>query len=113
VTGRVAGSAGFDAERARGLAAVVDLAVAADPEGGLSEVEAEAIKWLSENAFGIAVDLLAALAEIERLNERRIDWEQHEGMVTVYDWDGKYLGCMGIERWKDLLDEDAVRREPR
>ena len=26
-----------------------------------------------------------------------------EGMVTVWDAAGRYVGCMGIERWKELL----------
>ena len=26
-----------------------------------------------------------------------------EGMVTVWDDQGRYLGCMGVELWKHLL----------
>jgi len=33
--------------------------------------------------------------------------ETREGMVTVYDSEGRYLGCMGTERWEQLLREDA------
>lgn len=31
-----------------------------------------------------------------------------EGMVTVWDELGRYLGCMGVETWKQLL-RDAAR----
>jgi hypothetical protein len=31
--------------------------------------------------------------------------EAREGMVTVYDEHGGYLGCMGRERWDRLLTE--------
>jgi hypothetical protein len=34
--------------------------------------------------------------------------EPREGMVMVYDSTGAYLGCMGIERWQRLLEEDAL-----
>jgi hypothetical protein len=33
--------------------------------------------------------------------------EPREGMVMVYNSTGAYLGCMGIERWQRLLEEDA------
>lgn len=26
-----------------------------------------------------------------------------EGMVTIWDDQGRYLGCMGVELWKNLL----------
>jgi hypothetical protein len=29
--------------------------------------------------------------------------EGREGMVTVYDHEGRYVGCMGIETWQDAL----------
>lgn len=41
-----------------------------------------------------------------------IDWHEHEGMVTVYDCDGHYMGCMGVERFHRLLQEDAISRGP-
>lgn len=41
-----------------------------------------------------------------------IDWHSHEGMVTVYDRDGRYMGCMGVERFHRLLNEDAISRGP-
>jgi hypothetical protein len=34
--------------------------------------------------------------------------EPREGMVMVYDSDRHYLGCMGIERWQNLLANDAA-----
>lgn len=30
--------------------------------------------------------------------------EAREGMATVYDDKGRYLGCLGIEFWQWLLD---------
>jgi hypothetical protein len=30
-----------------------------------------------------------------------------EGMVTVWDHEGRYLGCMGVEAWERLLREAA------
>ena len=39
-----------------------------------------------------------------------IDWHAHEGMVTVYDRDGRYMGCMGVERFARLVAEDAISR---
>ncbi len=38
--------------------------------------------------------------------------ESREGIVEAYDWNGQYLGCMGIERWRDLL-ADAVAQPQR
>lgn len=32
----------------------------------------------------------------------------HEGMVTVWDEHGRYVGCMGIEVWKQML---SARKE--
>jgi len=32
-----------------------------------------------------------------------------EGMVTVWDEYGRYLGCMGIETWLRLVEEEARR----
>lgn len=37
--------------------------------------------------------------------------EPREGMVTVYDSDGQYLGCMGIETWNGLLEERSAPPE--
>lgn len=34
--------------------------------------------------------------------------EGREGMVTVYDSLGQYLGCMGVETWGSLLDSEVV-----
>ncbi len=33
------------------------------------------------------------------------EWQEHEGMVTVYDAEGHYLGCMGVDSWRILLAE--------
>jgi hypothetical protein len=30
-----------------------------------------------------------------------------ESMVTVWDHEGRYVGCMGVELWRDLLDRDG------
>jgi hypothetical protein len=32
-----------------------------------------------------------------------IEWETHEGMVTVYDSEGRYRGCLGIETWLRIV----------
>lgn len=37
--------------------------------------------------------------------------EPREGMVTVYDSDGKYVGCMGAETWQQLLDSEAANSQ--
>lgn len=34
--------------------------------------------------------------------------EGREGVVTVYDHDDRYLGCMGIETWHDALAAASV-----
>ena len=37
--------------------------------------------------------------------------EGREGMVEVYgSVSGEYLGCMGIETWRNYLAEEATRR---
>jgi hypothetical protein len=33
--------------------------------------------------------------------------EPREGIVMVYDWQHRYLGCMGIERWQEVLAADS------
>jgi hypothetical protein len=33
--------------------------------------------------------------------------ESREGIVTVYDYFGRYVGCMGIETWENLLAAEA------
>lgn len=54
------------------------------------------------SALGALDRLVARLeaAEAEKVTPR-------EGMATVYDSDGKYLGCLGIEFWRWLLVRDA------
>ena len=34
--------------------------------------------------------------------------EGREGMVTVYDHDGRYVGCIGRETWRWLIDHPEV-----
>lgn len=49
-----------------------------------------------------ALDTLDEL--VRRLDQAERDRvEPREGIVTVYDDQGRYLGCMGIEMWNDLL----------
>jgi hypothetical protein len=31
-----------------------------------------------------------------------------EGMVTVWDDEGRYVGCMGVELWRHLLTTGAT-----
>jgi hypothetical protein len=33
-----------------------------------------------------------------------------EGMVTVYDSEGEYVGCMGVELWAALLNANEAWR---
>lgn len=40
-----------------------------------------------------------------------IEWEAHEGMVTVYDDEGHYLGCMGVNAWAKQLGQPEERHE--
>lgn len=47
-----------------------------------------------------AVALVAAEA---RLRSGRESVEPREGMATVYDEHGSYLGCIGVEAWKELV----------
>jgi hypothetical protein len=35
-----------------------------------------------------------------------------EGMVTVYDDQGRYLGCMGVNLWRALLDVGSGNTPP-
>lgn len=65
------------------------------------------VEWADE-AADAAVALDALEASLDRADA--IEWESHEGMVTVYDCDGHYVGCMGNERWLQLLNEDAALR---
>ena len=48
--------------------------------------------------------LHAALADPARMKQRP---EGREGIVTVYDDQDRYLGCMGIELWQRLLAEEV------
>lgn len=60
----------------------------------------------SLDAQAIARALLYVPAQLA--GERDIEWESREGMVTVYDHEGRYLGCMGRESWNVLLAEEAA-----
>lgn len=47
-------------------------------------------------------------ADLRRLaSDAEQEPEGREGIVTVYDHHNRYLGCMGIERWRELLALDA------
>jgi hypothetical protein len=35
-----------------------------------------------------------------------------EGIVTVWDHQGRYLGCMGVETWIRMLTPDATFDPP-
>lgn len=93
-----------------------------DPvEARLAEIEADAATvtesllklqaWVSKpGSLKWSRDGLDALARLlARLKEH--DERSREGMVTVYDHHGKYVGCMGIERWKHLLADEQQERE--
>ncbi|MCR4338580.1 MAG: hypothetical protein NUW01_01700 [Gemmatimonadaceae bacterium] len=47
--------------------------------------------------FARAFGALATLAAREP--------EPREGMAMVYDWHGRYIGCIGVERWREQLAE--------
>jgi hypothetical protein len=38
--------------------------------------------------------------------------EGREGMVTVYDYCGHYVGCMGIDLWNALLKSASTAHSP-
>lgn len=66
------------------------------------------IDWRSQNeSHDAAARAIAALAGPDTPADSP---EPREGIVMVYDWEHRYLGCMGIERWQEILDAD--RREP-
>jgi hypothetical protein len=52
-------------------------------------------------------EVYSALQRLLALAATPTSPEPREGMVMVYDSAGAYLGCMGIERWQRLLEEDA------
>lgn len=39
--------------------------------------------------------------------------EGREGMVTVYDQFGYYVGCIGVETWQKLLADGAAKSHSR
>jgi hypothetical protein len=69
----------------------------------LEEMDRARQSW-SRRARGLEVerDGLLVATERDRLAEGR------EGMVTVYDHEDNYLGCMGINLWRALLDARAA-----
>lgn len=66
-------------------------------------VEAELSRWLawSEEIGGRCIEALAERTPPADNPEPR------EGIVMVYDWEHRYLGCMGIERWQEVLAADS------
>ncbi|MBA2633459.1 MAG: hypothetical protein H0U86_10760 [Chloroflexi bacterium] len=46
-----------------------------------------------------------ALDALARLRSLLLRAEGREGMVTVYDYQGRYVGCMGRETWEEMLAE--------
>jgi hypothetical protein len=44
-------------------------------------------------------------AEVEALPTPDIDWRGRRNLVTVYDYSGNYLGCMGVDSWRWLLGQ--------
>lgn len=48
----------------------------------------------------------AHAAEVRRCVEQAAIEQGREGMVTVYDHEGRYLGCMGIETWRNALEQE-------
>ena len=52
----------------------------------------------------------AVLITVESYSELMRPVEPREGMVTVYDSQNRYVGCMGEETWRRTL---GFREEPR
>lgn len=52
----------------------------------------------------------SVVSEPERAASRgaAVEWQWREGMVTVYDHEGRYLGCIGIATWQELLAARAL-----
>lgn len=48
-----------------------------------------------------------AVCECGKQGSATVRAEGREGMVTVYDELGRYLGCMGVETWRAALREGA------
>ena len=57
--------------------------------------------------------IAAALAAVDELTRVSREAEQRpesrEGMVTVYDHDGKYVGCMGSETWQEAEQHESLK----
>jgi hypothetical protein len=54
-----------------------------------------------------AADCGACAPNSESKRERP---EGREGIVTVYDHNDDYLGCMGIAVWRELLEKNNLDR---
>lgn len=57
-----------------------------------------AVHWARDRpTVFAALDVLVAAAQRAETVEHR------EGMMEVYDWEGRYKGCIGSETWAKLL----------
>jgi hypothetical protein len=58
---------------------------------------------------------VAGRKDVNRLADSNPDKEPkalgREGLVTVYDDQGRYLGCMGVFLWQALLDAGSARKD--
>lgn len=84
----------------------------ADPgragSGLTAEEYAEALDIAAQIDTSFPGDTHLLARALLHAHNARSEWESREGMVTVYDVDGHYKGCMGIERWATLLRDDAL-----
>ena len=72
------------------------------------EIEREIVA-LVESDERSAVVLKAHIRDALTPEETKERPEGREGMVTVYDDQDNYVGCMGSETWERLLVEEAQR----
>ena len=70
--------------------------------GILQDADAEVWKRLYENSAKDRIALRKSLDDALRL---RAAVERREGMMEVYDWTGRYAGCVGVETWQALVME--------
>lgn len=89
----------------RRLAGLIEIArkMDDDPEWVADKV------WLVGTASDVTDYIDMAVEAASRLRSALIEHERErvesrEGMVTVYDYEGRYVGCMGVETWRAALD---------
>jgi hypothetical protein len=64
----------------------------------------ERLRWLVEHP-----DVRELLVSVDEARELLPPVEAREGLATVYDHEGRYVGCIGIDTWWRLVAEEADR----